>query len=831
VRLIILVFVLFFPLILPAGVYGTLAGMVADASTGEALTGVNIIIEDTRLGTTTDTDGFFILSTIPPGTYAVTAHMMGYQQQSRANVHVLADLRTRLDFVLTPVTLDLGEKIEVVAAAPMMQRDVTATTHFLSRDEIEALPLKNFNDAVQIQPGVAAGHFRGGRLTEVLYLVDGLPIRGAIEGEIGSDLPNSAVVDMSIQTGGFNAEYGNAMSGVVNIITREGSNEFFFRSEVAALDLSDEYQPFPRSARQDWEIDVSAGGGILPDKLSYYASVNMYRPNSRWVEEELGLRRLTFADDESYNGNLLAKITYKLRSATKLTAQGMVSLWSWTEYDHQWRYNLAGLPRQDKKSYRVNLSFTHAFSDKSYLDFYLSQYNVLKSVQGKSSRDQKPLHYQLDPLTNLEDPLSYVTGGDYPWWMDHEEIHNTLKCDYVNQWQFRNQLKTGGEATFYRLYKFNDLRRELYSFDPKFPRYISYVTEYDYRPRQASWYIQNKMDYDGFIANLGIRIDVFDPRAARPMLEVNVTQTDSAWIVNQDKMVRAEMKTQLSPRLGISLPISENSDVRFNYGYFFQMPAFDYLYTNLNLNTAAGFSPLGNPDLKPAKTIAYEMGYRISLRNMYLLDVTIFNKDVSNLIDSNTYMDVNQEVDSYGFARFVNASSVSVRGFECYIKKRYGNYFGGSFGYTYMVAKGTGSSEFERLDWLDQQLYVPVDEYPLSWDQTHTLVVNLDVNRPGSWGVNTLVKWNSGLPYTRSTGYSTRPNANRIGNTFYLDIRMVRIFRFREWTFKLYSEIYNLFDYENILWVDNRGIAGGRLGDISARDQGRRIKLGMEFRL
>jgi outer membrane receptor protein involved in Fe transport len=339
------------------------------------------------------------------------------------------------------------------------------------------------------------------------------------------------------------------------------------------------------------------------------------------------------------------------------------------------------------------------------------------------------------------------------------------------------------------------------------------------------------MDYDGFIANIGVRAEIFDPRASRPFVEENVTQSDSAWIIAQDKAVKAEVKSQISPRIGISLPISNSSDFRFNYGYFFQMPAFDYLYTNLNLNTAAGFSPLGDPDLKPAKTVAYEIGYRVSFKNSYLFDLTFFNKDVTNLIDSNTFFDVNQEVDSYGYARFVNSSAVNVRGLELFLKKRYGNYFGGSFSYTYMIAKGTGSSEFEGLNWLDDQLYVPIDEYPLSWDQRHTLVVNLDVNKQDSWGLNTLFRWNSGLPYTKSEGFATRPNSNRMKHTLYLDMRLKKILSQEPVNITLFGEMYNLLNQPNVLWVDNRGIPGGRLNDITAVDQGRRFKLGLEIRL
>ncbi len=817
---------------LNAGVYGTLAGQVVDEQSGEGLAYVNIVIEGAGKGGITDEDGYFLINHIPSGSYTVSAQIMGYKTENKRDVKILVDLRTKLVFKLKPVSLDLGEEIVVTAEQPLLQKDVTATTHFISNEELKTLPLKNYKQAIDIQPGVAAGHIRGGRKDEVLYLVDGLPVKEAIEGEIGTDLPNSAIVDMTVQTGGFNAEYGNAMSGVVNIITKEGTENFFSHLELSATYLNNEPRPFSANHQNDYEVDFSAGGPIT-DKLQYFISSNALYPNSRWKKEEFGVKRLIYTDVESQNFNVAGKLTYHIDNSTKINVQGLLSLWDWTEYDHQWKFNLSGLSPQSKKSYRLNVFLSHAFSNDSYLNLYVSQYNVLKAVYGKSSEEQEPVIHETDESGN-EDPLGYVISGDYPWWMDHEEIHNLIKVDFVKQMNFNHQIKFGGEAIFYYLYKKNVFRKELFRFDPKFPRYITYDTEYEYRPNQGSFYIQDKIDYEFLTLNLGLRYDFFNPRARRPVVEQDVTGVDSVWIVSPEESTPASIKHQFSPRVGFSLPASANSEFRINYGYFFQMPQFEYLYTNSNLNVAYGFAAVGDPDLKPARTVAIEAGYRVSFDDLYLLDITFFNKDVTNLVDSNTFLNADPQFGgafSYGLSRFVNSSAVNIRGMELFFKRRFHRKIGGKISYTYMYARGTGSSAVDAINWQGDTYRIPNDQFPLSWDQRHTIVLDFSYSLWNRWRLNTLYRWNSGLPYTKFKGYGTVPNNARLSSTQSFDIRIARKFQWNTLALYMFGELYNAFDNRNILWADINGKPGGHLEDISAWDMGRHIQFGLIINL
>lgn len=815
-----------------AGTSGTLAGYALDQATGEPLPGANIIIKGTHFGAATDKKGFFIIINIPPGNYSVSARMMGYNQMVQQKVKVLVDLRTTIRFKLTSTVLD-GKEVIVTAKRPLIQKDVTATAHFISPEELEILPVKTIQEVVDLQPGVAAGHIRGGRKTEVLYLVDGIPIQEVIEGEVGSDLPNSAIVDMTVQTGGFNAEYGNAMSGVVNIITKEGKSKTEFRGEASALNISGEPQVFgERITAIDYIYEVNLGGPVVRDKLSYFISANYKSPHSQWKREQFGNRMLVFNRKHSYNYNVVGKLSFHLSNNLKLHISGLYSDWYWTEYDHKWKKNLFGLPPRSKQSYRASLRLTHTLGKRLYYTFSLSQYAVLKSIYGKSSRDQAEVKYEPDEA-GFPDYAGYVIYGDYPWWMDHEEQHSTLKLEVVDQATNNHQIKTGFEFVYYDLYKKNVYRRELPAWGPGFPRYYSYDTDYRYYPNRGAAYIQDKIEYEGMVANVGLRYDFFDPTAARPAVEQRLIDEQTEWIVKHDEKVKAKIKHQFSPRFGVGVPVTKTSEFRMNYGYFFQMPLFDYLYTNTNLNTAQGFSPLGDPDLKPAKTIAYELGYKYQFKTDYLLDVTIFNKDVSNLIDSNTFTNTSSSRTGplTGLVQYVNMAHVNIMGAEIFLKKRMGSFFSGKASYTFMMAKGTGSSETEKFDWLLHGYQVPLDSYYLSWDQRHTVVVNLDFRKMNNWGVNVLWRWNSPLPYTLDEGIYTRPNSDRMQETSYLDIRIDKSLSLAGFNFLLYTELLNLFDKQNILWVDSQGTTGGILGDPGAWDIGRRYRLGFGLKL
>jgi outer membrane receptor protein involved in Fe transport len=201
-----------------AGTTGKIAGTLTDASTGEALIGANIMIVGTTLGAASNINGDYVILNIPPGNYTLRISSIGYQTVNVNDLRIIVDRTTTISLALEPTSLEMDE-IVVSAETPLIQPDLTSTSSVMTRDEIEELPVKDFTELLSLQAGVVGSgsnlHIRGGRSNEVAYLVDGMLVTDPLLGGLATQINNDAIQEMSLLSGTFNAEYGNALSGVV----------------------------------------------------------------------------------------------------------------------------------------------------------------------------------------------------------------------------------------------------------------------------------------------------------------------------------------------------------------------------------------------------------------------------------------------------------------------------------------------------------------------------------------------------------------------------------------------------------------------------------------
>ncbi|MBN2410234.1 TonB-dependent receptor [candidate division KSB1 bacterium] len=211
-----------------AGTTGKISGVVVDSETKEPLPGVNIVVEGTTMGAATDVNGQYMILNIPPGVYALKAMMIGYTSQTIQNILVKIDLTTKINFSLTTTVLG-GEEVTVVAEREIVQMDMTSSLAAVGAEEIEALPLQSIDQVLDLQAGVVQSggefHVRGGRGGEITYMVDGVTIT-SLDGSRGVNVESDAVQEMQLISGTFNAEYGNAMSAILNIVTKEGDDKY-----------------------------------------------------------------------------------------------------------------------------------------------------------------------------------------------------------------------------------------------------------------------------------------------------------------------------------------------------------------------------------------------------------------------------------------------------------------------------------------------------------------------------------------------------------------------------------------------------------------------------
>jgi len=213
-----------------ASITGKIAGVVKDAETGEALPGANIIIVGTTMGAAADVDGYYFMIGVPPGVYSTQARMMGYESVTQTGVEASAGHTTPLDFELKPTTI-AGKGITVKAKREIVKMDVSASLISSKAEEIEAVPLvTEVGQFLNMQAGIANWEIRGGGMDQTAFMADGLFL---VDNRTNAFLmsPNlSTVQELNVIKGGFNAEYGNVRSGVINIITKEPSREKYHGS-------------------------------------------------------------------------------------------------------------------------------------------------------------------------------------------------------------------------------------------------------------------------------------------------------------------------------------------------------------------------------------------------------------------------------------------------------------------------------------------------------------------------------------------------------------------------------------------------------------------------
>ncbi|MCF7841929.1 MAG: TonB-dependent receptor [Lentisphaeria bacterium] len=217
---------LIFPAFLFAGTTGKISGLVTDADSGEPLIGVNVVVSELGTGAATGLDGRYIILNVPPGIYEVRFSMIGYTQHNVEGVRVMVDLTTTLDAQLGTSIIE-GEAVTVTADRSMVQADITYSQSNISASDLSAMPVEEFEEVISLQAGVVQGtggeiHIRGGRSSEVGYMVDGISVTDPYTASMAIEVENNAIQELQLISGTFNAEYGQAMSGIINIVTREG---------------------------------------------------------------------------------------------------------------------------------------------------------------------------------------------------------------------------------------------------------------------------------------------------------------------------------------------------------------------------------------------------------------------------------------------------------------------------------------------------------------------------------------------------------------------------------------------------------------------------------
>ena len=217
-----------------AGITGKIQGTITDQN-GEPLPGSNVMILGTNRGAAADENGFYVILNIAPGKYSLSTQMIGFKSITKTDVSVNSDRTTQVNFVLYEEAIGMDE-IKVTAEKPKVEVDRTFSEYIVTSDDIErSVMVKSVSDLISLEPGMdvnGKGMIRGGDMNsiaaDVVYYVDGVKMTSS-DGLTLNNFTGVGKYDIesiSIITGGLSAEYGNAQAGVINIVTKEGTDSF-----------------------------------------------------------------------------------------------------------------------------------------------------------------------------------------------------------------------------------------------------------------------------------------------------------------------------------------------------------------------------------------------------------------------------------------------------------------------------------------------------------------------------------------------------------------------------------------------------------------------------
>ncbi len=832
---------------------GKLAGRIVDTA-GEPLIGATALIVGTTQGAAADLDGEYAIIRIPPGTYSIRFSIVGFQTKVVEGVLITSNNTTTLDVTLSEEIIE-GEEIVITAERPIVDVSLTSSMSTLTREDIDVLPVQALDEIVNLQAGVVDGHFRGGRTGEVQYQVDGVSVNNPFDNSSTLRLDRSVLQEVQVISGTFDAEYGQAMSGVVNAVLRTGDDDRYeFSAEaymgdylspgndsttvrsifgvdrrVALFPHIDDIDP---TALQNYQFSLSGPVPLVP-------STTFLLNGQRQIDEGhlMGERRFLPTDRNDFEQRVfnpsgdreivamntsrqwswLGKITNRSIGNFQIGYQAVGNYIESKFYNHGFRFNPEGQKTAKRFSIVHGLDITHTLSERTFFELSVRQ-NYL---------DFKDMKYEdlgtIPPDAGTQFPLPedspYFAPGQPRGDANYEEgaivqgvdlgrfVQSTnalvLKAAVTSQATKIHLLKAGVE------FQISDLRFGTPS------RIDQVVIEgvqrlgvvqdtlgaevNKYTPVSAAAFVQDRVEWGDLRVRAGVRLEYFDASSEIPSdLQNPANSIDGA---PESKPKATSNKLALAPRLGISFPILDRASVFFSYGHFYQMPGLGQMFSNADYTVledlqagAVSFGVLGNPDLKPEFTAQYEFGFKSEITDFLGLDISLFYKDIRDLLG----VEFVQTYTAAEYARLTNIDFGGVRGFTLALDQRGIGPVSTSLDYTLQNAIGNASDPRETANRAAAGEDPRPRQIPFNWDQRHTLNATIVWHEANNFAVTAILRFASGQPYTPSisTGFGADLEANSGRKPDYtrVDLRAEKFFSAGGIRWTVFGRVFNLFD-------------------------------------
>jgi outer membrane receptor protein involved in Fe transport len=745
---------------------GSIKGVVRDAKSKEGLPAVNVKIVGTYYGAATDFDGNYQIQNINPGTYTLVYSIIGYTPVQRTNVTVVAGQVLAIDQNLGETVLTLGQEVTIIGEKPMFNIEETSSRRNVTSDDLKAATVNDVQDVVAQQVGVVESdneiHIRGGRTYENSYLIDGVSVQDPLAGTgFGLQLSSDAIQEMQVTTGGYNAEFGQATSGVVNVTLKEGGEKYLGDLSYKRDDLGLGNSPFQSFNTELY--DATLGG---PEPITHYlfpllglpdigpvtffgnAHVGLTDDFTKLHANQListSFHGSRFAPKEDNNWFGIVKFTWKPSPVLKIS----------------YSYNISVAINQNSQMLQTNLEhvepspgYQYIYSNildnaMTYTHFnQLHSLNVTQTLSTSTFYELKLSHFYTNlradangrPLSQYSQPIDIVTfpvqyyntshdtigvipgdglydAGTGFTWHDHYVSDYTMKFDLTNIFSEKNKFKAGLEFTTTEM-------QNVDIYEPWAGPLGLNNDIYKVSPSQGDIYVQDNVTFSGMILNVGLRLDFWAPgkyvddAVNNPNVITIPDQIRQEYHNETFQMFGERWKARLSPRIGISHPVSDNQMLFFSFGHFSKWPNPQFVYAKLSPTTAQStFQSFGNPNLNPETNVSYEIGLQNQLSNDDVLTVTAYNKDIFDYVSTVKARVTSSRISSGNFTTYVNQDYARSRGLEIEYKKRINDWFRGSASGSYSITTGKSSSPDQGLLVAQGILTETIKELYMPWDR------------------------------------------------------------------------------------------------------------------
>jgi hypothetical protein len=795
---------------------GTITGKVTDKRTGHALPFANVALVGVPRGGLTDSEGRFSIPGVPVGTYDVKVQFLGYKPETQAGVAVAAGKTVVLDLKLEEVVVHEEKQVEVTAERRLVEAKQGATVRSVNANEIRNLPVATVADVLQQQAGISTDadqiHVRGGRADETMFVVNGVANRDLVTGQSTAGQLNArSVSEVNVSTGAFDVRYGNALSGVVEIRLKEGSDKSQFGLTTSAGSYGGRAwqtlwtgpDPIVTSLLHVFGVKLAGtassvldlSGSLFETRFSYlgvhdpsllertvlppythprlvssyedrffgykFHYGDMWAPSedNRWAGRYGWYWKPDVKNKLSFNFSKRIAIDQGF-SRTFLTAQGDLGD---PAYPWQWDHRIGNAPTIFEDNVQNSIEWRRTLALNGFSTLQLSRYFFAQrqDVQAKNWTEYvEPDDRSSFPLGDpRRDDYFYDTGDDNQWadrrtnsWGLQGSVtqrirHNELELGFDHQWQSVQYLTIENPWVFDKdgLGQSHDL--------------------WNVHPMVGSLYGRDRLEFEGFVANLGLRVDYWFPgkEAEQAMSDTtrhNIAPSTRTSFYNDTRsFFGRRVKAIMSPRVIVAHPITENSSFFFNYGVFTQNPSYRYVYSKLNSISSESFPLQGNPDLNPQVSVNYEVGAKHQFMQTTAANVTFFVRDVYDYPTA-TRVDPLSGTNLESYFIYLNGHYARSKGFEVEVEKRRSNYWSGKVTYSYQQTRGKSSdpNEERALQELGGSTEARLSEEFVRWNRPSKLTASLDIRyddkAPGalSWahrmGLNVFVQGQSGRAYT-----------------------------------------------------------------------------------